>query len=187
MSDGACSIESYQLYLDDGNLGSFVLIDDAAIEDKPYLREHIVTFDASQSGLTFRFKIKSLNEIGEAESVIYSQILASIPEAPTTAPISDPLVTSISKIKVTWDAVIDDGSSEILSYSLEIDDGTGGDFTTVVGYLSDYLLFSYTITGDNIQKANLYRLRYRARNDIGWSDYSPIAYIKAANVPKAPL
>jgi hypothetical protein len=86
-------------------------------------------------------------------------------------------------IKVTWEEVINDGSSEILSYSLEIDDGTGGDFTEVVGLLSDYLLFEYIVTGDNILKATLYRLRYRARNEIGWSDYSPIAYVKAANVP----
>jgi len=33
----------------------------------------------------------------------------------------------------------------------------------------------------------LYRLRYRALNKIGWSTYSPIAYIRAATVPQAPL
>lgn len=73
---GACPILSYELYLDDGQGGSFVSTDAEVIGSKSYLREHTVSFDASKSGLTFRFKIKSLNEIGEAESVINSQLLA---------------------------------------------------------------------------------------------------------------
>ena len=73
-----------------------------------------------------------------------------------------------------------------MSYSLEIDDGTGGDFTTVVGQFSNYLLTEFKIVND-IEKGTLYRLRYRAMNKIGWSDYSPIVYILAATVPKAPL
>jgi hypothetical protein len=86
---------------------------------------------------------------------------------------------------VKWEIITDDGGSDILSYSLEIDDGTGGDFKPVVGYVSDYLLLEFLIT-NGINKATVYRLRYRSRNIIGWSDYSPIAYILAANVPVAP-
>jgi hypothetical protein len=74
--NGACPITTYELYLDDGNSGSFVLTDAAEIDGKAYLREHIVEFDSSLSGLTFRYKIKSINMIGETESVINSQLLA---------------------------------------------------------------------------------------------------------------
>jgi hypothetical protein len=74
----------------------------------------------------------------------------------------------------------------VLSYSLEIDDGTGGDFTPVVGVLTDYLRLEYTIH-HQIVKGTLYRLRYRALNKIGWSHYSPVAYIRAATTPIAPL
>lgn len=63
-----------------------------------------------------------------------------------------------------------------MSYSLEIDDGKGGDFKPVVGFTNVYLLNDFAIT-DNIEKGTIYRLRYRVRNAIGWSDYSPIAYI----------
>ena len=83
---------------------------------------------------------------------------------------------------MVWDAVTDDGSSEILSYSLEVDDGTGGDFTSVIGEQSTYLLQEYTVTS-NISKGVLYRFRYKALNVIGWSAYSPIAYIRAATIP----
>lgn len=43
----------------------------------------------------------------------------------------------------------------------------------------------YTIT-TNITRGKDYRLRYRAKNDIGWSDYSPVVYVLAAAVPIAP-
>ena len=59
--------------------------------------------------------------------------MAAIPDAPTTAPISDAKITSINTIKVRWQQVTNENNSEILSYSLEIDDGMGGDFTAVVG------------------------------------------------------
>jgi len=92
------------------------------------------------SGRTFRFKIKSVNEIGEAQSPISSQVLAEVPQAPESAPVSDSAVTNTERIRVTWSEVTQDGSSEIISYSLEIDDGTGGDFVSVVGTESQYLL-----------------------------------------------
>ena len=70
---------------------------------------------------------------------------------------------------------------------MEIDDGTGGDFTPAVGLENNYLLLDFTVTGHNITKSILYRLRYRALNAIGWGSYSPIAYVRAANQPAAPL
>jgi len=38
----------------------------------------------------------------------------------------------------------------------------------------------------NITKGETYRARYRARNLIGWSGYSPIGYLIAASAPEAP-
>jgi len=70
--NGSCPIASYELYLDDGNGGEFDKTDDALIGGKAYLREHTVNFAATQSGLTFRYKLKSFNQIGEAESIINS-------------------------------------------------------------------------------------------------------------------
>jgi hypothetical protein len=103
-------------------------------------------------------------------------------------PTTDPSVTSVSKIKATWGQLLTDletGYSEVLSYSLEIDDGTGGDFTPVVGVLTNYLRTEFTITS-GIEQGTLYRLRVRARNAIGWGPYSQIAYIRAANKPAQP-
>lgn len=84
-----------------------------------------------------------------------------------------------------WAELTDNGGSEITSYSLEIDDGTGGDFVAVVGLHSSYLRLYYT-SNANITKGVTYRLRYRAQNSIGWGPYSDISYILAATVPQAP-
>jgi hypothetical protein len=44
----------------------------------------------------------------------------------------------------------------------------------------------YTITS-GITKGHTYRFKYQVQNSIGWSDYSSITYIIAANAPTVPL
>ena len=55
----------------------------------------------------------------------------------------------------------------------------------VIGYYMEYLRLEFTIE-DNITRATNYRLRYRASNQIGWSDYSDIVYILSATKPEKP-
>ena len=47
------------------------------------------------------------------------------------------------------------------------------------------MTLSYTYTR-NIKKGETYRARYRVRNLVGWSGFSPIGYLVAASVPDAP-
>ena len=55
----------------------------------------------------------------------------------------------------------------------------------ISGLLADSL--STTANFFDVVKGRIYRVRYRVRNDIGWSsDYSPIGYVKAADVPARP-
>ena len=147
LSDGACEITHYTLWIDDGANGAFTQQDSEYFAGKHYLREYTATFNAEDSGKTFRFKLEATNEIGSVFSAIQSQLLAQTPNPPSEAPVSDASVTSGDRIRVTWIGVSDTGSSPILSYSLEIDDGTGADFMPVVGWAQDYLLQYFTITG----------------------------------------
>jgi hypothetical protein len=48
-----------------------------------------------------------------------------------------------------------------------------------------YLKLDYIIS-TNINRGKDYRLRYRSKNAIGWSGYSPIVYVLSAAVPIAP-
>jgi hypothetical protein len=47
------------------------------------------------------------------------------------------------------------------------------------------MLTTYQIIS-GITRSKTYRLRYRTSNGIGWSDFSPILYALAANVPSRP-
>ena len=182
--DGACPILGYKLYIDDGSHGDFASVDEDEIGNRDYLRSHTVTFDSAESGKAFRFYIEAFNEIGSSVSSKGSQLLAGVPGKPDVDLVSDPAVTDTDTIKVSWGELANNGGDEIISYSLEIDDGTGGDFTAVVGYATDYLLFYYTHAG--VTRGTNYRLRYRARNRIGWSEYSDIVYVLAATKPEKP-
>lgn len=89
---------------------------------------------------------------------------------------------------MTWAGTgpTDTGGSEILSYVLEMDDGAGGDFRPLTGGEStQFLKLSYTVY-EGIAEGATFRFRFRARNAVGWSAYSPIVYIEAASRPGTP-
>lgn len=62
---GACPVESYVLYLDDGLASTLTPVDVETIANKAYLREHTVTLDSSLAGRSIRYKLGVVNEIGE--------------------------------------------------------------------------------------------------------------------------
>ena len=147
----------------------------------------ITDFLTSSEGSAFRVKITAFNSGGrQADSSSQTFILASIPDTPTDSPVSDTSVTSSSVIKVSYGTTPPfNGNSPILSYSLEIDDGLGGSYTKLVGYTSNSLITSYTISS-GIIKGRECKLRYRVKNSVGWSDYSLIGFVLAANAPSIP-
>jgi len=76
----------------------------------------------------------------------------------------------------------------IISVELQMDDGIGGDYKSLVGGEFDIILTSRLIT-EGIVKGREYRFRYRCKNANGWGAFSDVTYIKAAvvpNIPKAP-
>ena len=69
----------------------------------------------------------------------------------------------------------------MLSYSLEVDDGAGGAYKVLYGLESDTLSLSFVYR--EVKRGFIYRARYRVRNAIGWSDYSPVSSLLAASPP----
>lgn len=100
---------------------------------------------------------------------------------------SDATITNESVIKVYYGPQpdSDNGGSAILSYELQIDNGRGGNFTSLIGYEVYSLETSYTLSY-NITAGGIYRFRCRSLNINGWSSWSEITYIKAASVPSRP-
>lgn len=112
-------------------------------------------------------------------------VLANVPDTPLTAPTSDIAISSYSRLKIDYATIAVNGGSPILSYSLEIDNGLGGDFIALYGIDTNTLSTTFTISS-GIVRGRTYRVRYRARNVVGFSSYSPIGYLIAASKPLAP-
>jgi len=114
-------------------------------------------------------------------------LLASVPAAPTDVPVSDASITSDTTIRVTYATPTPpvNGGSDLLSYALQMDDGLGGDFVTLVGFSPHSMVTHYTVSA-GIVKGRVHRFRYRAKNSVGWGPYSAEASILAATVPSAP-
>jgi hypothetical protein len=81
--------------------------------------------------------------------------------------------------------VSENGGSAILSYEIQMDNGNGGSFVSLIGGSSNSMETVYLIS-TGITVGTLYRFRYRALNTNGWSEFSPINYIAAATVPARP-
>ena len=111
--------------------------------------------------------------------------LASLPTSPSSGPIVDLLISSNYAIKVDVPAISTSGGLPITSYSIEVDYGAGGSFYALYGILTDSLSTTYTISRD-IQEGQTYRFRHRLKNEIRWSNYSPVTYAKAMAVPDVP-
>jgi len=129
-----------------------------------------------------------LNEEGSTTSQIASYILATVPDTPAVAP---SLVTSSSDsdtlvISVTEFTTGMNGGTAVIGYEIQVDDGEGGDFVTVQGGESQRTLATQVTVTDGIKKGVTYRVRYRAVNSIGTSDWSAVAYLTAATVPLPP-
>lgn len=189
---GGCAITGYKLYRDAGDGTDPIVIDSADVEGDPYINSHqVTTFPANPEGLTFRYQLEAITVEGSVLSEIVGYALAGVPVDPTSAPESDDSYTSSNRIRVTIDEnfyndVADNyGSSAILSYSIEMDDGMGGPFKALYGNTVDSLSTSHQINS-GIVEGRTYRFRWRAKNSVGWTNYSPIGYILAADVPDAP-
>ena len=79
----------------------------------------------------------------------------------------------------------EDGESDITSYALYWNSGSGTVFTALVGEASDSLSRVYTVTG--VTEGTTYRFKSKVRNIHGWSvSYSNHVDILAAIEPSAP-
>lgn len=81
------------------------------------------------------------------------------------------------------------GGTEVIGYQMQIDDGKSGPFVTVLGAdltQPSMMTLETSVRVDGLTKGSIYRVRYRAINTIGHSEWSDLSYIRAASVPIAP-
>jgi hypothetical protein len=145
----------------------------------------INNFPPGSEGNNYLIRITVFNMEGSSVSPIKQLKLAGVPGTPTTAPVLIQEYTNTQQFRIEMNTVTDNQGDRIQSYNLQMDSGIGDMFFDVGGNEKNSLLLSYTIT-DRVFRGRTYRFRYRVKNSIGWSDYSPILIAKAATVPIAP-
>ena len=105
-----------------------------------------------------------------------------MPEKPTDVPVNDETVTTDKKIKVSYASPApSDNGSPLLSYDLQMDDGVTGEYVNLVGVSSNSMQSYFVV--ESVVKGRSHRLKYRAKNAIGWGPFSEPASILAATRP----
>jgi len=190
VDDGGCDITEYKVYRDTGN-GDAVTneIHSADMAGKSYVNGLIVTeLPGSSLGKSFKFIVKVFTALatdGVQSSTSDAFLLAGLPDAPASAPTRG-ASTSASAIQVSITAVAGTNGSPITSYYIEIDDGLFGSFVELQGYSSETTSLTAT-KSTGVTAGRTYRVRYRAKNAVGYGDVSPVGYILAAQIPDTPV
>jgi hypothetical protein len=90
------------------------------------------------------------------------------------------VLSTDTTIQIGWSLLEDNGNSEILSYNLYWDDGTGVTDIELV----DSLITEFRVTG--LQGGVNYRFKVRALNIYGYGDFSDEYSLEASDLPGRP-
>ncbi len=118
-------------------------------------------------GTSYRARVCATNLFGRGP---FSDWTVVATNATTPAPPLRPFVTQMGLgwMTVAWPPSMETGGSEIIAYTLELDDSGGDGFLVKVNGLID----SYTLQG--AIPNHIYKFRLKAQNSVGASLYSPV-------------
>jgi titin len=182
-----CPITGFTILRDTGNYDAMsISVDPSTVQNKPSLRQYTIT-GLTQVNSNYKVKVRAHNFEGFADSEVLNVILSAVPDKPSQAPYSDASITNEEKIQVVYDSLpaSENGGSPILSSELQVDDGMGGEFTSLIGFDTESLKTQLLFT-DVVEKGSIFRFRYRALNVNGWSPFSDISHLKSATIPQRP-
>ena len=86
LSTGGCPILSYSVFTKAATDLEFVEVDPELVNNVIELRSYTVTFSDNDTGSLFDFFLAASNEIGTAESEVFSYTLAAVPNQPLGVP-----------------------------------------------------------------------------------------------------
>lgn len=85
-------------------------------------------------------------------------------------------------MKITLTRSTDNGGSNIIRHELWVDDGNLGAFSNLTTYDGQSIIFTIS-SSVSLVAGKFYRLKYRAVNDVGNSDFSGMTTIGFAALP----
>ena len=169
--------------MDDGFSGNFDSLIGYVTNSK------LTTFTATKNifkGRQHRFKYRARNDVGwgpfSDETAIIAARVPETPDRPSFLSFTDDLLNILVPLP------FDNGGSAIEYLELWTDTGDDftSDFTQVANYDGISSSYSATQVNDGLEPGKTYRFKTRAKNLIGYSQYSVEAYIAFGNVPNKP-
>lgn len=168
--------------MDDGKGGEFttVLGADETTAQTRYVATGLV------KGLFYRFKVRVRNKMEWSEWSPEVSIQAAVAPA---KPLPPKLVSATAtEINLQFFVPEDNGGSALTNFELYINDGDDANEanTKVASYTNNALLHTLTAATDGIVTNKIYRLRFKAINSIGASQFSDTVRYAAVDAPAAP-
>lgn len=169
--------------MDDGFSGDFYTLIGFSPNSK------LTTFKVTENifkGRKHRFKYRAKNDVGWGDFSLEAAILAArvpdTPDRPTFLSFAD------DELFISIPIPDDNGGSDIILVELWADAGDDftSDFTQLTNYDGFASAYAASFTNDEIVKGQTYRFKIRAKNVIGYSDFSEEAYIAYGDVPAKP-
>jgi hypothetical protein len=173
--DGGSEVLSYQVEMDDGQGGDFVVqAGGDSTEEDFYLKDTYTVYYGIEEGVTYRFRYRSLNAVGWSEySPITYIMAASIPEKPPRPQLA---AASDTAVTLTLTPSSEDGGSPITTHKIFRDDGLEFTANSYAIELSNYdgsaTLYEATIADESLLLGTIYRFVYVATNVYGDSEFS---------------
>ena len=171
--------------MDDAKGGDYVSVGG----EEPISMKTDYTLANVTRGATYRLRYRVRNDVDEASWSDYSPVLwalaADVPDPPAPPALASATADSIT-LALTESG--DSGGSRVLDYELWMDAGTyGTSFSQVTSYLGSLPTHTLTPIPDGIVSGTTYTFKYRARNVVGYSEYSSEVRYVISSPPSQPL
>ena len=157
---------------------SQTVIDDLACEVDLSLLVDPATFALElDDEVVVMARARNFNGVGlQSPESTNGALIVTKPEPPTQAPVRNHVDSTLTTIVIEMPQVESEstGGLEIISYSLQWNSGGTQEtnWVALVGEAPDSTGQTFSVEG--LVTATAYKFRYRVKNEVGWSDPSPI-------------
>ena len=173
-SSGGVPVIDYDVYYDQG-------IDDYILLAADVLTQYYTTTVTLTPDLVYSFKVTARNSVGDSlTSAPVSIRAAEEPVAPINLA-NVPAGTTAYQIAIDWDDGLYDGGSPVLDYRVSYKEESQSEFSVIA---SDVLDSTLIVAG--LIPGTTYQFKAESRNLVGYSGFSEIVTILAAQIPDEP-